>query len=150
MLARALVAQGHVVRGTTRDPGRRADIEAAGAECVVADPDRVGSLIGALAHVSVALILLGSAQGEAGALADLHGPRLRMLATRMVDTTIHGVVYEAQGTVDPQLLTGGSEVIRDFGATSRARVVLLQADSSDPESWLEQALAATDSVLSER
>ena len=110
MLARALVKQGYAVRGTARDSGRRSEIEAAGAECVVADPDRVGSLIGALEHVTVAVILLGSAQGEPEALAELHGPRLEMLASRMVDTTIHGVIYEARGAVDPGLLSRGAEI----------------------------------------
>ena len=51
------------MRGTTRHPERAPEILAAGAEPAVADPDRLGSLVGALDHVSVALILLGSAQG---------------------------------------------------------------------------------------
>jgi hypothetical protein len=125
-------------------------MEAAGAECVVADPDRVGTLIPALAQVSIALILLGSAQGEPEALAALHGPRLQMLATRMVDTTIHGVVYEAQGTVDPALLAGGADVIKAFGESSRARVALLEADQNDAEGWLQRALAAVEEALGER
>ena len=64
MLARALVGQGHAVRGTTRRPERAAEILAAGAEPVVGDPDRLGTLVGALDHVSVAMILLGSARGD--------------------------------------------------------------------------------------
>jgi hypothetical protein len=147
MLARALSDRGHAVRGTTRDEARRAGIEAAGVECVVADPDRVGTLIPALAQVSIALILLGSAQGEAEAVAALHGPRLQMLATRMVDTTIHGVVYEAKGTVDPSLLAGGAGVIKAFGESSRARVALLEADPDDPQVWLLSALGAVEAVL---
>ncbi len=147
MLARALVDRGHAVRGTTRVPERRADIEAAGAECVVADPDRVGTLIPALAQVSVVLILLGSAHGDPEHLAALHGPRLQMLATRMVDTTIHGVVYEASGTAPPALLAGGAELIRSFGESSRARVALLEADPEDPHRWLQQALAAVEAAL---
>jgi uncharacterized protein YbjT (DUF2867 family) len=150
MLARTLADRGHAVRGTTRDEVRRAEIEAAGAECVVADPDRVGTLIPALAQVSIALILLGSAQGEPEAVAALHGPRLQMLATRMVDTTIHGVVYEAQGTVDPALLASGADVIKAFGESSRARVALLEADQNDPEGWLQRALAAVEEALDER
>lgn len=149
-LARALADRGHAVRGTTRDELRRADIEAAGAECVVANPDRVGTLIPALAQVSVALILLGSAQGEPEAVAALHGPRLQMLATRMVDTTIHGVVYEAQGTVDRALLASGADLIKAFGESSRARVALLEADPNHPDHWLQSALAAVEEALGER
>jgi uncharacterized protein YbjT (DUF2867 family) len=150
MLARALVKQGYAVRGTTRDPGRRPEIEEAGAECVVADPDRLGSLIGALEHVTVAVILLGSAQGEPEALAELHGPRLEALARRMIDTTIHGVIYEARGAVDPALLGQGAELVRAFGARSRARVELLEADPKDPEAWLAETLAAVRAVMGDR
>ena len=150
MLAHALSERGHAVRGTTRDTTRRPGIETAGAECVVADPDRVGTLIPALDHVSVAVILLGSAEGAPDELAELHGPRLQMLATRMVDTTIHGVVYEAEGSVDPELLAAGAEVIHAFGARSRARIALLQADPSDPEGWLRDALGAVEAALGER
>jgi hypothetical protein len=117
---------------------------------VVADLDRVGTVIPALAQVSVALILLGSAQGEPEALASLHGSRLQMLATRMVDTTIHGVVYEARGSVDSALLAGGAELIQAFGQSSRARVALLEADPNDPRQWLQSALAGVEAVLGER
>jgi hypothetical protein len=147
MLARALVGRGHTVRGTTRDAERSAAIEAAGAECVVADPDRVGSLVRSLDHVTVAVILLGSAQGGPQELAALHGPRLEMLATRMVDTTIRGVIYEAHGSVDPRLLAAGAEHIRAFGVRSRARVALLRADPDDPQDWLQEAVSAVEAVL---
>src|SRR2546423_7886328 len=147
MLARAVVERGHAVRGTTRDASRRPAIEAAGAQCVVADPDRVGTLIPALEHVTVAVILLGSAQGDPTALTELHGPRLETLASRMIDTTIHGVIYEAQGTVDPALLAGGAALIRAFGARSRARVALLEADPIEPQSWLHEALATVEAVI---
>lgn len=116
----------------------------------MANPDRVGTLIPALAQVSVALILLGSAQGEPEAVAALHGPRLQMLATRMVDTTIHGVVYEAQGTVDRALLASGADLIKAFGESSRARVALLEADPNHPDHWLQSALAAVEEALGER
>jgi hypothetical protein len=150
MLARALSERGHAVRGTTRDATRRAEIEAAGAECFVADPDRVGTLIPALDHVSVAVILLGSAEGAEDELAELHGARLQMLATRMVDTTIHGVVYEARGSVEPELLASGARAISAFGVRSRARIALLEAEPSDPVSWLRDALGAVEAALGER
>lgn len=138
------------MRGTTRDAARCPQIEAAGAESVVADPDRLATLITALDHVSVAVILLGSASGGEEMLSDLHGPRLEALARRMIDTTIHGVVYEARGSVDPALLGAGAELIRAFGADSRARIALLTADPSDPEAWLRDALGAVEEALGER
>lgn len=147
MLARALAADGHAVRGTTRDPDLAPEIRAAGAEAVVADPDRVGTLIGALDHVSVALILLGSAQGSPEALAELHGPRLQMLLTRLIDTTVHGVVYEATGTVEAALLQAGTAQLEAFRQRSRSRVALLEADPGDPEAWVRHALDAVEAVL---
>lgn len=146
-LARALIDRGHAVRGTTRSPERVTEIQGTGAEAVVGDPDRLGTLVGALDHVSVALILLGSAVGTPEQVRDLHGPRLRALLTKMVDTTIHGVVYEAGGTVDPELLRAGASAARAFEERARASVVVLEADPGDPEHWLQEALASVEAVL---
>ena len=88
-LARALVADGHAVRGTTRDAARTAAIAEAGAEPYVGDPDRIGTLMGALSGVTVICWLLGSV-----AAPDLHDGRLRMLFEKLVDTPVRGVVYE--------------------------------------------------------
>ncbi len=109
-LARELVAAGHAVRGTTRDPARAEAIRAAGAEPVVADPDRVGTLMGALAGVTVVCVLLGSAAGEPEQVAALHDGRLRMLWEKLVDTPVRGVVYEAAGTVPADVLAHGRGV----------------------------------------
>ena len=150
LLARALVEQGHAVRGTTRQAERLAEIEAAGAEAVLADPDRLGTLVPALDHVSVAVVLLGSAAGSEDHLSDLHGPRLQALLTKMIDTTVHGVVYEARGSVDPGLLSAGAAAAQAFQERSRARVALLEADPSDPEGWLGEALAGVETALAAR
>ena len=147
MLARALVERGHAVRGTTRRPERAPEILAAGGEPVVGDPDRLGTLVGALDHVTVALILLGSARGSERALAELHGPRLQALLRRMIDSTIHGVVYEASGTVDPRLLEAGRSATLSFGESARAGVALVEADPKDPEVWLQDALGCVETVL---
>ena len=93
-LARRLAADGYAVRGTTRDPARTAAIEAAGAEAVVADPDRLATLVPRLAGVSAICWLLGSAEGA----PELHGARLRTLLERLVDTPVRGVVYGLLGT----------------------------------------------------
>lgn len=147
LLARALVGRGHAVRGTTRRPERAAEILAAGAEVAVGDPDRLGSLVGALDHVSVAVILLGLARGDERALADLHGPRLQALLTKMIDSTIHGVVYEAGGSVNPVLLEAGRSAALAFAERARAKVALLEADPADPDAWLEAALGSVETVL---
>src|SRR5207342_558513 len=63
-LARELAAEGHALRVVTRTEAGRAAIEAAGAECWIGDPDRVGTLRYALENVTLLLWLLGTASGE--------------------------------------------------------------------------------------
>src|SRR6478672_6679865 len=94
-LSRRLVDAGHAVRGTTRDPGRVAEIEAAGAEAVTADPDRLATLMGAIEGTSVVCWLMGTADGERA--RELHGPRLESMLEHIVDTHVRGLVYETGG-----------------------------------------------------
>lgn len=133
MLARALVRRGHAVRGTTRDPAKAAEIEAAGAEPFVGDPDRLATLVPALDHVAVACVLLRRANEPA-----LHGPRLEMLLTRLIDTTVHGVVYEGHGT----------EIVRRACERSRIAYTLLDPAPDDHDAWLAAALAAVQRLIS--
>jgi uncharacterized protein YbjT (DUF2867 family) len=109
-LAGELVAAGHAVRGTTRDPARAGAIAAAGAEPYVGDPDRIGTLMDALTGVTVVCWLFGGVPD-----ADLHGGRLRMLFEKLVDTPVRGVVYEPA-------LPAGEEIARD--ASARWRIPL--------------------------
>jgi uncharacterized protein YbjT (DUF2867 family) len=146
-LTRELCVQGDAVRGTTRDPERRAEIEAAGAEAYVGDPDRVGTLFPALAHVGVACILLGSATGTDEQLAALHSTRLDMLLEKMLDTTVRAVVYEAVGTVDPAVLEVGAERVRYWCERSLIPYVLLRADSNDHPAWTQAARTAVQHAL---
>jgi uncharacterized protein YbjT (DUF2867 family) len=88
-LAARLKGAGHAVRGTTRDQGNAAAIAAAGAEPYLGDPDRIGTLMDALAGVTVVCWLLGGVPEP-----ELHGGRLRMLFEKLVDTPVRGVVYE--------------------------------------------------------
>jgi uncharacterized protein YbjT (DUF2867 family) len=143
-LAGALRDAGHVVRGTTRDPKREAAIAEAGVEPFVGDPDRVGTLVPALHHVGVVCVLLGSATGD---VASLHGPRLEAMLAKLIDTTAHGVVYEAAGTVARDVLTLGAERVRTSCERSRIPFALLNSDPSDHQAWLDGALAAVDSVM---
>jgi predicted dinucleotide-binding enzyme len=150
LLARALTARGDVVRGTTRNPTRLARIEAAGAEAELGDPDRVATLMGALEQVAVVCILLASATGASEQIGALHGTRLDMLLTKLVDTTVRGIVYEARGTVDPDVLDSGAERVRRFADSSLVRATLLEADPERPHEWLTAALAAVDRAIGAR
>jgi predicted dinucleotide-binding enzyme len=143
-LARALQAEGHAVRGTTRDPDREEVIAAAGVEPFIGDPDRVGTLVPALQHVGVICVLLGSAVGD---VSSLHGSRLDMLLGKLIDTTVRGVVYEAAGTVPADVLAQGSERVQAVCEHSRIPFALLDSDPADHEPWLQLAAAAVDLVM---
>lgn len=147
MLARELIAGGHAVRATTRDPANVAAIERAGAEPFVGDPDRVATIARAFEHASVACVLLGSAEGDAAALEALHGTRLEMLLARMLDTTVRGIVYEASGTVASEVLGRGGEIVRATCEDSRIPFALLEADPGAPDAWVAAARGAVSDVL---
>jgi uncharacterized protein YbjT (DUF2867 family) len=147
-LARALRERGHLVRGTTRSPARGPAIEAAGAQLLIADPDRVVTLVPALDHISVACVLLGSVEASDLQIEALHGTRLDTLLQHMIDTTIHGIVYEAAGTVDASVLAAGAALVRSKCELSRIPFGLLERDPrSDYDAWRADAVAAVQRIL---
>lgn len=117
---------------------------------MLGDPDRVGTLVPAFDHVAVACVLLGSARGTPERLAELHGTRLDMLLTRMLDTTVRAVVYEAAGSVDPALLGAGAARVRERCLDSRIPYALLEADPEDWAGWVGAAIEAIEAVLAKR
>jgi threonine dehydrogenase-like Zn-dependent dehydrogenase len=146
-LARALRAQGHAVRGTTRSEARRAAIEAAGAEVWIGDPDRIATVSYALDGVTILCWLMGSAEGPAEKIEALHGSRLKMLLERSIDTTVRGLVYEAAGSVETALLDAGAETVRAACAYSEIPHAVLRTEPADHEAWLGAALASIDELL---
>jgi 3-hydroxyisobutyrate dehydrogenase-like beta-hydroxyacid dehydrogenase len=146
-LARELVERGHAVRGTTRSEAHLGAIEAAGAEGWVGDPDRVGTLAPALAGVGIVCVLLGSARGEPESLRSLHGSRLEMLLTRVLDTPVRGFAYEASGTVSAELLAGGARIVDAFCSRSRIPFALLDGARSDYDAWVASAAGAVEGLL---
>jgi nucleoside-diphosphate-sugar epimerase len=143
-LAAGLVADGHAVRGTTRDPDSVAAIEAAGAQAVVADPGKLGTLLPQIEGVSVICWLLASATGDA---SPLHRERLTSLLERLVDAPVRGFVYEAAGSVEAGVLAEGTAAVRAFQSTFHVPVGLIEADPADAEGWAAAALEAVRSVL---
>ena len=144
-LARELVAAGHAVRGTTRDPRRLEAIGATSAEPFIADPDRIATLMDGLASVTVVAWLLGSAVGDGA--AELHAGRLRMLCEKLVDTPVRGLLYEGAGTLDGDVLAGGAEVVRAAAATWNIPVAVLTTPPDDCAEWTRDALAAVERLL---
>jgi len=143
-LARELRTAGHAVRGTTRGPARRGDIDAAGAEPYLGDPDRVGTLTAALDGVSVMCLLLGSATGTHDQLQALHSTRLEMLLQRTIDTTIRGIVYEATGTIDTDILSAGAHLLE---AKCDHDGIPYRVLGDEPSHWLAETLTAIEALL---
>jgi uncharacterized protein YbjT (DUF2867 family) len=146
-LARELVSRGHAVRGTTRREARQGPIKACGAEPYIGDPDRMSTLVPAFAHTGVACVLLGSAVGSAEELQALHTTRLDMLMEKMLDTTVRAVVYEASGSVDPELLREGVARVRHWCERSLIPYKLLTADPHDYPGWTAAAVGAVEGAL---
>jgi hypothetical protein len=135
------------VRGTTRDAVRVPEIEAAGGEPFLGDPDRIATIAPAFDHVSVACVLLGSATGAPDSVAALHSTRLEMLLTRMLDTTVRGIVYEVAGSVERQVLDAGARIVVATCSDSRIPFVLLDQDPEDHGAWLDAAVGAVTRLL---
>jgi hypothetical protein len=134
-LAAELAAAGHAVRGTTRSQANAEAIRAAGAEPYVGDPDRIGTLMDALAGVTIVCWLMGRLP-----VPELHEGRLRMLWEKLVDTPVRGVVYEGA-------LPQGEQVARSASRTWRIPLEILDADPLDHDAWLAAARDAVDRLL---
>jgi hypothetical protein len=116
----------------TRDPRKREAIEAVGGECVIGDPDVVGTLRYALDNVTVLMWLLGRVDAE-----PLHGSRWKMMLERTIDSTVRGVIYE-RGT------DAGEAITREMAEFNGIPYAVIEADA-DP--WAPSAQAAIDGLL---
>jgi hypothetical protein len=134
-LAAELVAAGHAVRGTTRHQAHAGAIRETGAEPYIGDPDRIGTLMDALAGVTVVCWLMGTLP-----VPELHAGRLRMLWEKLVDTPVRGVLYEGA-------LPEGEDVARTAAQTWQIPLAILTADPSDHEAWLRDATSGIDRLL---
>jgi len=146
-LGASLVEQGHMVRGTSRRPAGLEAIEAVCGEAATADPDRLGTVLPALAGVSVACWLMGSATGPPELVGALHGARLQSLLVKLVDTQVRGLVYEAAGTVPAEVLAEGGVAVRRAAATYRMPVSVVEQSPQPRDLWRAAMLAAVDEVL---
>jgi putative NADH-flavin reductase len=149
-LTRELVGEGHAVRAVTRSEAGRAAIEAAGAECWIGDPDVVGTLRYALESVTIVVWALGTASGEPAAVAALHGPRLEMMLSKVIDTTVRGVVYEAAGTIAAQAFATGIAELERMGRLNEIPFVVMDADPADRSRWVTAARGAIGDLIGVR
>jgi len=146
-LTRELTADGHAVRVVTRSEARRQPIEAAGAECWIGDPDVVGTLRYALENVTILVWALGTAAGTPAALVALHGPRLEMMLSKTIDTTVRGIVYEAAGTVSSETLAMGVAELERMGRFNEIPYAIVDADPADRAAWVMAARRAIDGLI---
>jgi uncharacterized protein YbjT (DUF2867 family) len=146
-LGRALLAEGWAVRGTSRREAGLAEIEAAGIEAALADPDRPGSVLDLVGDVAVLYLLLGSAGGiPEEEMAAIHGPRLERLLEHLVETPVRGVVYEGAGTAGEEPLAAGAEIVRAASRTWRIPAKVVDAEPAERAGWLREMLAAGRAV----
>jgi 3-hydroxyisobutyrate dehydrogenase-like beta-hydroxyacid dehydrogenase len=146
-LAGELVAEDHAVRVVTRHERNRARIEAAGGECWIGDPDVVGTLRYALENVTILVWALGTAAGSAEQIAALHGPRLEMMLSKTIDTTVRGVLYEAAGTAGTDALAEGVVQLRRTCERNEIPYAILDADPARGEAWVAAARQAIGRLL---
>jgi nucleoside-diphosphate-sugar epimerase len=146
-LGRRLRADGWEVRGTTRDPQRTGEIERAGLAAVLADPDRVGTVLDHVGDVTVMAWLLGSAVGDPETIAAIHGPRLERLLEELVDTPVRGFVYEAAGSVGEGRLKPGAELALVAAERWRIPVALIEHDPADWRGWVEAGRTEIHALL---
>lgn len=145
-LGAELRQRGWQVRGTSRRPAGRSPIERAGFEAAEADPDRPGTVLALCGDVAVVVWLLGSASGDADAVAAVHGPRLERLLEKLVDSPVRAFAYEAAGTVDRTLLDDGRRIVERAGERWRIPVAVL-TDSRDDPGWAERGAAQIAGLL---
>ena len=134
------------MRGTSRTPEGLDAIEAVGIEPAEADPDRPGSVLDLCGDVAVVVWLLGSAVGDADAVAAIHGPRLERLLEKLVESPVRGFAYEAVGSVGSDPLTGGREIVERAGETWRIPVAFLESARDEP-GWAIRSAAAVAGLL---
>jgi uncharacterized protein YbjT (DUF2867 family) len=135
-LGERLLAEGWKARGTSRREESLGAIEAAGIDSALADPALPGTVLDLVGDVALVFWLLGSAQGDPEQIAAAHGGALERVLERIVETPVRGFVYEAAGSVDPDLLARGGEIVEAAASRWRIPVALVP---SDPVKWAAQA-----------
>lgn len=135
------------MRGTSRTGKGIEQIEAAGIEGALADPGLPATILDLVGDVAVVFWLLGSAQGAAADVADLHGEKLEHLLRRLVDTPVRGFAYEATGAASGADLRRGADAVLAAGSTWSIPTALIEAHPADGADWLERAAAAAAELV---
>ena len=113
----------------------------------IGTPDRLATLRGALANVTVACWMLAGAHGEPDAVRALHGSRLEFFLTQAIDTTVRGLIYDATpGHVPTDALAEGERLVRTLTELNAIPMALLGATgtaegAADEGAWIDEATA---------
>jgi nucleoside-diphosphate-sugar epimerase len=145
-LGSGLATLGWEVRGTSRSREGLDAIKSAGMPAAEADPDRPGTVLDLCGDVAVVVWLLGSAGGDADAVAAIHGPRLERLLEKLVDSPVRGFAYEAAGSVDAGVLAAGREIVERAGETWRIPVAILASGREEP-GWAARSAGTVAGLL---
>jgi nucleoside-diphosphate-sugar epimerase len=146
-LGHSLREDGWEVRGTTRERERCAEIERAGIEPAVADPDSVGTVLDHVGDVALVAWLLGSATGDGEEIAALHGPRLERVLEELVDTPVRGFVYEGAGSAPASVLRAGEQITVGAAERWRIPVTVIENDPADWRGWVAAARTEIHALL---
>ncbi|MDQ2676693.1 MAG: hypothetical protein M3Y34_07765 [Actinomycetota bacterium] len=138
-LGRRLANGGWAVRGTSRSEEGAARIESAALEGVVADPDRVGTVLDHVGDVAVVVWALADASGPTAAA--VNGPRLERVLERLVDTPVRGFVLEA-----PPGNPEAADLVTAAHGTWRLPVRVVAAERST-QAWAREMHAAVGELL---
>jgi len=122
-------------------------MESAGVEAVVADPFRLTTLTPLLEGVSVVVWPLASATGTPEQIDAVHTTRLETLLTKLVDSGVRGLVYEATGSVRGDVLRAGAAQVRKSGEWFRMPVEVVEHDPADGEGWTQAMRAGVARIL---
>jgi nucleoside-diphosphate-sugar epimerase len=140
-LARKLADDGWAVRGTSRTDEGVARIESAGVEGVVADPDRVGTVLEHVSDVAVVAWALGDASGSSA--ADVNGPRLERILERLVDTPVRGFVLDCSANTPHARM-----LVETASTTWRIPSRVVDVPRADNERWVGTMAEAVDGLVS--
>jgi hypothetical protein len=108
------------------------EIESAGLEAALADPEQPGTLLELVGDVAAVYWLLGSAVGPGENLEAIHGSRLERFLERLVETPVRRFVYEAAGSVDPSVLARGRMAVESASETWRIPVEIVEQITALP------------------
>ncbi len=145
-LGAGLAQDGWIIRGTSRSEAGAERIDASGFEGAVADPAWPGTILDLVGDVALLYWLLGTAIGGREDVEAIHGPRLESLLERLVDTPVRGIVYEAAGTVDAEILAAGEAAVRRAAETWRIPAEII-TDEPGSEAWMGAARGAAGRLL---